>query len=124
MIIALIALIAILFGGSAGSAWVGDIKDPLKQHVSEKDRREAVLDESKRLVEGQKTIGDSIQKHFILMSETHLDYHSTAADFDDVAVQLKEDQARAFSLDLDVRNKMQASLSEEEWTAVFSDAWK
>lgn len=124
MIVALIALIAILFGGSAGSAWVGDIKDPLKQHVLEKDRREAVLDESKRLVEGYKAMGDSIQKHFILMSKTHLDYHSTEADFDDVAARLKEDQARAFSLDLDVRNKMQASLSEEEWTAVFSDAGK
>ena len=121
MVAALIAIIALLMlGGAAGTGWTADLEKPVKKHVADKTHREAVLDALDDYEEGMEKVGKSLQTHFTELLETHLDYHSTAADFDAVTQQLKQDQEQAFHLDTEVHKLMKEKMSKQEWSAVFS----
>lgn len=122
MVAALIALLAILMlGGAAGTGWTADLEKPVKKQVDDKVRREAVLDALGDHEDGMEKVGDSLQDHFSGLLNAHLDFQSSEKTFDATTENLKADQMQAFKLDVALRRKMKAELSEAEWNAVFGE---
>ena len=120
MIAALIALIALLMlGGTDGTGWTEDLEKSIKQ-VEDKDRRENILDAIGNHEDGINEVADSVEKHFVELLDTHIDFQSSEQDFDAAAQKLKDDQERAFLHDLKMREIMKANLTAEEWSSVFS----
>lgn len=119
MLIATITALIIIFGGSGLELYLTDLKKPVKEHVQDKARQEVILDASKALSKGLKSLGKEIDKNFDALVETHADYHSTVDDFITVTKSLEENQKQSVKLILDARDAMHEQMSKEEWEAVF-----
>lgn len=121
MIIGIAALVLFLFGGGGSlEFYLTNLKDPVKEHVQDKDRQEAILDASKALSKELKDIQKEVTDEFKDYVKAHADYESTPADFDEVTDEMVANQLKLAKQVLDARDKIHSQMTESEWAAVFS----
>lgn len=120
MIAALLAIFLLLFMGGGLADQLVHVDDQAKAHISDKDRREKVIDASNQLNKELETVVKSLNSHFGELVDVNAEYSSTEADFDAVRAKLKSDQAAATKAVLDARDAMHEQMTREEWTAVFT----
>jgi hypothetical protein len=123
MVASLIAIFALLmlYAGSGGTGWTSELEKPIKKHVADKTHRETVLDALDAHEDGTEEVADALQEHFTGLLNAHIDFQSSEKTFDAVTEELTADQVQSFKLDMELRRKMKAELSESEWNAVFSE---
>ena len=121
MIIGITALCLFLFGGGGGlEFYLTNLKDPVKEHVQNKDHQDVILDASKALGKELKDIQKDVTEGFKGYVEEHADYESTPADFDEVTDEMVANQLKLAKQVLDARDKIHSQMTSEEWSAVFS----
>jgi hypothetical protein len=120
MIIGILTVLALLFaGGGSLEFFLTNLKEPVKAHVQDKDRRGAVLDASKALGKELKALNKDVKDQFKDYTDLHADYTSTAADFDAVTDKMIASQSQLSKHVLDARDEIKKNLTAEEWAAIF-----
>ena len=121
MIIGITALCLFLFGGGGGlEFYLTNLKDPVKEHVQDKDRQEVILDASKALGKELTDIQKDVTAGFKAYVKAHADYESAPEDFDQVTDEMIANQLKLAKEVLDARDKMHEQMTADEWRAVFS----
>ncbi len=118
MIAALLGLLAILVLGGSASV-LSDACDRAKKAIPDKARREIVVDVAKALERDIKDADKRLGKHFEEFIAVHVNYDSTEADFDAVAVKLKEVQESVAGSVVSSRDRMRTQMTRKEWDTVF-----
>jgi hypothetical protein len=120
MIIGILTVLALLFaGGGSLEFFLTNLKEPVKAHVQDKDRRGAVLDASKALGKELKSLHKDVNNQFGDYTDLHTDYTSTPAEFDAVTDKMIASQSQLSKHVLDARDEIKKNLTAEEWTAIF-----
>lgn len=113
------AIIVLLSGGGDLEHYLTDLKKEVKIHVTDKEQRGVILDESKQLAKDLKALGKQIDQHIEDLSRTHANFQALEGDYDQVTANLVSDQKQASKRMLDARDVMHAQMSKAEWEAVF-----
>jgi hypothetical protein len=119
MLIATITALILIFGGGNLEFYLTNLKTPIKEHVAEKERRDAILDAGKALEKELKELTKDVEDHFEEMINVHADYESPTEAYLAAGAKLKADQNRLTELVLDARDEMKKNMTRAEWTAVF-----
>lgn len=122
MLIATITALILIFGGSSLEFYLTNLKKPVKEHVADKDRRDAILDAGKNLENELKDLRKEIEENFEHLVRIHGKYESTPADYMAGGEGLMADQRKMATLILDARDTMREHTTREEWEAIFADA--
>jgi hypothetical protein len=123
MLIATITALIIIFG-SGLEFYLTDLKKPVKEYVQDKARQEIIIDAGKTLSKELKELEKQVDENFQALVEVHSQYHSTAADYNEVTVRLRANQKESSRLILDTRDVMHNQMTKEEWEAVFQSSEK
>jgi len=121
MLIATITALIIIFGSGNLEFYLTNLKKPVKEHVVDKDRRDAVIDAGKALEKDLKVLADDVEDHFNALVKVHGVFESTPSDYLAAGARLKADQNKLTSLVLDARDEMKKNMTREEWEAVFKE---
>jgi peptidoglycan hydrolase CwlO-like protein len=119
MLIATITALILIFGGGNLEFYLTNLKKPVKEHVADKERRDAILDAGKELKKELKALTKDVEDHFEDIIKVHAEYESTTADYQAAGAKLKADQNRLTELVLDARDEMKKNMTRAEWEAVF-----
>jgi hypothetical protein len=120
MLIATATLLIYLFGGGGSlEFYLTNLKDPVKEHVQDNDRQDAILDASKDLSKELKDLQKEITDQFSDYVDLHSEYDSTAGEFDAVTEKMVASQLQLSKQVLDARDKMHEQMTIDEWRAVF-----
>ena len=119
MLIATITALMLIFGGGNLEFYLTNLKKPVKEHVVDKERRDAILEAGKELEKELKVLSKDIEEHFEEVIEVHAEYESTTDDYLAAGNRLKADQNRLTMLVLDTRDAMKENMTRAEWEAVF-----
>jgi hypothetical protein len=122
MLIATITALILIFGAGSLEFYLTDLKKPVKEHVADKERRDAVLEAGKELEKELKALTKDIEDHFGELIEVHDEYASTPADYLTAGEKLKADQNALTGLVLDARDVMKENMTRAEWEKVFEKA--
>jgi hypothetical protein len=113
-------LVSLGLGGAQLDNVFVDIKKPVKQTVTDRERRDQILEVRAEL---QKTLNKN-QKAWKKQVEDFLDvqddYSSTEADFDEQQARISELLTAKAQTVLDARDRMKALMTREEWEQVFA----
>lgn len=120
MLIALATLYIFFFGGGGLEFYLANIEDPVKAHVADEARQDAILDASKALNKKMEVIQQEVEKQFDAYVDAHADYESTTQDFDAVTENMVAQQKKLSGIVLETRAAMHSQMTESEWAAVFS----
>lgn len=121
MIIATVTAIILLMGGGSFS-----FENALKPHVEEaipdKELRKAVLNIAKEMDEERESFSDSMKEHGGELRDLNKKRTLSSADYDRFfeGTDKRRDEARQRTIDL--RFKMKALLTAEQWEAIFGPA--
>ena len=122
MLIATITALILIFGGGNLEFYLTNLKKPVKEHVVDKERRDAILEAGKELEKELKILSKDIEAHFGELIEVHAEYESTSEDYLAAGAALKADQNTLAGLVLDTRDAMKENMTRSEWEQVFSKA--
>ena len=113
-------LVSLGLGGAKLDNVFVDIKKPVKQTVTDKERRDQILEARAEL---EKTLNRN-QKAWKKQVEAFLDvqddYSSTEADFDEQQARISELLTAKHEAVLDARDAMKELMTREEWEQVFA----
>jgi hypothetical protein len=121
MLIATITVLILIFGGGNLEFYLTNLKKPVKEHVVDKERRDAILEAGKELEKELKGLAKDIEEHFEELIEVHGEYESTTADYLAASAKLKADQNTLAERVLDTRDAMKENMTRAEWEQVFSE---
>ena len=121
MLIATITALILIFGGGNLEFYLTNLKKPVKEHVVDKERRDAILEAGKELKKELKGLSKEIEEHFEELIEMHGEYESTTGDYLAAGAKLKADQNTLAGLVLDTRDAMKENMTRAEWEQVFSE---
>ena len=120
MIIALATLCLFLFGSGGLEFYLTNLKDPVKEHVADEARQDAILDAGKALSKQMKDVQKEVEKQFAAYVDAHADFESTPQDFDAVTENMVAQQKKLSGMVLETRAAMHSQMTEAEWRAVFN----
>ncbi|ADE55699.1 hypothetical protein [Coraliomargarita akajimensis] len=112
-------VVLLLGGGDKVEHHLVSMQDSVKAVITDKDRRKAVMQESKVLAKDLVEVQKQVQQHLDHLVDVHKNFGSTKADFMVVAEALQADQMEAAMLLMETRDRIKAQMSREEWEAVF-----
>jgi hypothetical protein len=121
MLIATITALILIFGGGTLEFYLTNLKKPVKEHVVEKERRDAILEAGKELEQELKGLSKDLEEHFEALIDVHSAYASTTEDYLAAGAKLRADQNRLTELVLDTRDIMKENMTRAEWEQVFSE---
>lgn len=124
MLIATITALMLIFGGGNLEFFLTNLKKPVKKHVVDEVRRDAILEAGKELENELKDLSKDIEEHLKELIEVHAEYESTTGDYLAAGAALKADQNTLTMLVLDARDAMKENMTRAEWEAVFEAAEK
>ena len=121
MIIATVTAIILLMGGSSFS-FEKALKPSVEEAIPDKDLRKAVLNIAKEMDEERKSFSDSMKEHGSDLSDLNRKRTLSSADYDKFfeGTDKRRDEARQRTIDL--RFKMKALLTAEQWETIFGPA--
>jgi hypothetical protein len=120
MLIATATLLIYLFGGGGSlEFYLTNLKDPVKEHVQDNDRQDAILDASKDLSKELKDLQKAITDQFSDYVDLHSEYDSTAEEFDAVTDKMVASQLQLSKQVLGARDEIKKNMTAEEWAAIF-----
>ena len=92
----------------------------MKEHVADKERRDAILDVGKELEDDLASLREEIEDHFNYLVRVHGKYESTTEDYVAAGRDLMSDQHKLATLVLDARDEMKKHTTRAEWEAIFA----
>jgi hypothetical protein len=113
-------LLSLGLGGAKLDNVFVDIKKPVKQTVTDSERRDQILDVRAELEKTLNTSRKAWKKQVAAFLDVQDDYSSTEADFDDQQAGLGELLAADHLAVLDARDSMKTLMTREEWEQVFA----
>ena len=113
-------LVSLGLGGAKLDNVFVDIKKPVKQTVTEKDRRSEILDVRSELEKTLNRNQKAWKKQINEFLDVQDDYSSTEADFDEQQARISELLTAKAQTVLDARDRMKALMTREEWEQVFA----
>jgi hypothetical protein len=119
MIVGILALLALLLGGSGLNSHLTQIDDPVKEYVQDSEKQKAIIDASNELEDQM----SEIMKVYSAEAEVFVDLNNSYAakpeDFDQSTIKLMNLQQQVRTSVLDAREKMREQMTADEWTRVF-----
>lgn len=112
-------LVSLGLGGAKLDNVFVDIKKPVKQTVTEKDRRSEILDVRSELEKTLNRNQKAWKKQINEFLDVQDDYSSTEADFDEQQARISELLTAKAQTVLDARERMKSLMTREEWEQVF-----
>lgn len=119
MIVGLVSLIMLLFGGgSIDYFYVDKIEEGIKKDVVDKDRKKELQAETKAFTKIVKEFNKTRKKQFKELREKNLDRGNNTEYYLDFFKQLNEERIKLQNSTIDVRLALQEKITDEEWDAI------
>jgi hypothetical protein len=119
MIIGLLTLIALLFGGgSVDYFYVDKIEEGIKKDIVDKDRKKELQDETKVFTKIVKEFNKSREKQFKELRKKNLERSDNTEYYLAFFEKLNEERIKLQNNTIDIRLSLQEKITDEEWNAI------
>ena len=119
MIIATVTLLTIWLTGGGGAFTMEDFRDALEETVADEERRELVVEQTKKFDEEVKNYANHVNDKAKTVSKMLRDYDTSREEIEAFITNENWRRDKLIEEVLDARFKALEVLSEDEWTATY-----